>query len=355
MGVASPRMVAIIFINSGDIEFNTSEPGGFYAGAGWETQGQYGAFSGTPIHSFAFITAKHLGGNVGDAFKLLGERYITVGYYPDPNSDLAIWKVDRPLPFTVAIPESSPEVQTEIIIFGRGTQRGEAIISPDTNGKLRGWKLGETDHRLRWGTNQITAYLDKNNNQVGRNNPNAQFIACQFDNFSNTNECTLSVGDSGGGVYVIDQGRWKLLGINFGVSGPYKTSLRESGYKAAVFDTGSLYTWVNGAWILTPDREEAQPGFFLVSLLPQKSGYIQKVLTALDNGMEPIELQTSRSIKEAFSPTRNFEILWKERIVRIPIDDTTAFIKPGAYFPFSIESVTVAPSGSHLDISFRNN
>ena len=69
---------------------NTTAPNGPLASSGWQWEGNWGAFLGTPISKNYFITAEHIGGTVGDAFVFNGRRYYTTATYDDPQSDLQI-------------------------------------------------------------------------------------------------------------------------------------------------------------------------------------------------------------------------------------------------------------------------
>src|SRR4030095_5029895 len=59
---------AVLFDATGDPTFNTTAPTGALASSGWELQGQWSIFLGTPIASNFFITAAHFGGTPGELF-----------------------------------------------------------------------------------------------------------------------------------------------------------------------------------------------------------------------------------------------------------------------------------------------
>src|SRR5580693_5424744 len=87
------RAAAVILYGTGDPSANTTAPTGTLAGSGWQYEGQFGSFLGTIIASNYFVTAKHIGGNVGQSFIFNGATYTTTAVFPDPSSDLQIWQV----------------------------------------------------------------------------------------------------------------------------------------------------------------------------------------------------------------------------------------------------------------------
>ena len=84
---------AVLFQSTADPAFNASAPTGSLAGSGWEWEGQWGLFLGTPIVPNFFITAQHVGGVVGGLFVLNGVAHVTTAYFDDPSSDLRIWQI----------------------------------------------------------------------------------------------------------------------------------------------------------------------------------------------------------------------------------------------------------------------
>src|SRR5690242_1174098 len=72
---------AVIFYSTGDPSYNTNAPGGALTNSGWQYQGAWATFSGTVISSNAFITAKHVGGTVGDLFTFQGAQYTTTASF----------------------------------------------------------------------------------------------------------------------------------------------------------------------------------------------------------------------------------------------------------------------------------
>src|SRR5438067_85648 len=118
---------------------NKSAPTGTLAGSGWQWQGNWGAFTGTPIAKNYFIAASHIGGSVGQTLTLNGKSYTTTAMFDDPNSDLRIWKTSQSFSSWAPIYTGSGEVGKTAVLFGRGTARGSAV---NVNGSIHGWPWG---------------------------------------------------------------------------------------------------------------------------------------------------------------------------------------------------------------------
>ena len=137
---------AVVFLATGDPSYNTAEPDGDLAGSGWQLQGNWLNFLGTPIAPNLFITAKHVSGAIGTTFEFQGGFYQTIDSYADPNSDLRIFRVCGTFPEFAEIYSESSEAGKAMVVFGRGTQRGdEATILDDDQVILKGWKWGIGD------------------------------------------------------------------------------------------------------------------------------------------------------------------------------------------------------------------
>src|SRR5882757_11346916 len=59
LGASSAK--AILFYQTGDPNYNTTAPGGSLTNSGWQYEGTWGGFLGTPIAPKYFITAAHVG------------------------------------------------------------------------------------------------------------------------------------------------------------------------------------------------------------------------------------------------------------------------------------------------------
>src|SRR5437868_15540862 len=86
--VSSVWTSAMVFYSTGDPHYNTTPPGGDLAGSGWDLQGD--AFTGVPIAPNYFMTATHIGGNVGDTFSFHGIVYPMIASFVHPFADLKI-------------------------------------------------------------------------------------------------------------------------------------------------------------------------------------------------------------------------------------------------------------------------
>src|SRR5882724_6913010 len=118
---------SVIFYSTGDPSYNTNAPEGALTNSGWQYQGTWSSFDGTVISSNAFITAKHVGGSVGEPFTFQGVQYTTTASYESPDSDLRIWRVAGQFPVFAPLYTKRAENGKNIVVFGRGTQRGAEV------------------------------------------------------------------------------------------------------------------------------------------------------------------------------------------------------------------------------------
>jgi hypothetical protein len=240
----------VILYGTADPAANTTAPTGALMNSGWQFEGQFGGFLGTAIASNYFITAKHIGGSVGQTFTLNGTTYTTIAVFPDPFSDLQIWQVAGTFPLQAPLYAGTPgsEVNLFLTVFGRGTQRGNSVFV-GTVSHEGGWLWGPSDAVQRWGTNIVGSIV---------NDPTyGALLRVPFNNNGGPNDGHLSVGDSGGGVFVSNttSKRWELAGINLAVDGPFSTSSNgANAFNAAMFDTTGLFVdGGSGNWVAAPN------------------------------------------------------------------------------------------------------
>jgi hypothetical protein len=275
---------AVLFYSTDDPEYNTTEPAGSLAGSGWQHEGFWGGFLGTPIGSNLFITAQHVGGQSGDKFTFQGVDYYAMDYFDDPNTDLRIWRVCGTFSSYAPLYTNNDEINKGLVVLGRGTQRGTPVLSSPGN-ILKGWQSGPYDGRMRWGENKVSTTVT--DPSLG------DFLVVAFDANGGTNEAHLSSGDSGGAVFIQDGGTWKLAGINYAVEGPYNTNTVGAGFQAAIFDEGGLYKGGEGKWILVTDRFQNVPGVFYVSRISANLGWINGILSTYGGVPPPPVLQAA--------------------------------------------------------------
>jgi len=253
---------AIILFRTSDPTANTTEPTGTLAGTGWQYQGLFGAFLGTAIAPHFFITAQHIGVQ-SNTFFYRDVNYTILRWFDDPNSDLRIYEVAEQFPGYSPLYAKNNEPGQHLVVFGRGTQRGSEVFS---GGILRGWQWGGADAAVRWGENQVSEIVSFGS--LG------DMLYALFDSNGFPEEAHLSVGDSGGGVFLSDNGVWKLAGLNYSVDGPFATSAGGDGFLAALFDMRGFYG-ING--ILITGTAPVPSGFY-ASRISSKLAWIQSII-----------------------------------------------------------------------------
>jgi hypothetical protein len=250
----------VILFDTGDPSVNTTAPTGDLAGSGWQFEGVWGGRPGTPIAPNFFITAHHFG-FAGTVFTFQGVDYHLVPTgnsndpyvnFADPFSDLIIWQVVETFPTFAPLYPTGDEVGQRLVVIGRGTQRGTEVT---LNGTLRGWNWGAADGAQRWGENFVSAIVPDPSYH--------ELIYATFDQNGLPSEAHLSSGDSGGGVFIEQNGVWKLAAINLGVDDLY-TQPSDSGHLvAAIFDARGYYNKLSdGSFVLISGADPVPTGFY---------------------------------------------------------------------------------------------
>ncbi|HEX9047449.1 MAG TPA: hypothetical protein VF988_10520 [Verrucomicrobiae bacterium] len=304
LGLVTQTSNAVMLYGSGDPAYNTTPPTGALADSGWQYEGYWGGFLGTPIAPQYFIAAHHVGGAVGQTFSFNGVSYTTTAYWDDPNSDLRIWKVDGTFPTYAPLYSTSDEAGKTLVNIGRGTQRGAAVYVAEvdtvyttnvvdlkslgisrktaqtlypsatfkgqtmyvvtsqvvTNQVLKGWEAGAYDGVMRWGQNQVCSA--------------GGLLVAAFTGTNGPNEGYLSGGDSSGGVFIQNSsGVWCLAGINYGVDGPFATDVSSPSFYGAIFDESNLY--VSGAYVTA--NGTPQPAYYYASRISSSLTWIKSI------------------------------------------------------------------------------
>lgn len=285
---SAPNAGAVIVM--GEQGRNLTPPTGEYADSGWQYEGAWGSFAGTAIGPHHFITAKHCGGIVGDVFEFDGRYYETVARAEVPDCDLTVWTVAGKLPRWAALYEGRREEGREVALFGRGTSRGYPVM---VEGERKGWLWGPQDGRLSWGTNWVMGALATGGNSTLSEGDKLIF---DFSEFGGPNEGAVSSGDSGGGVFMREKGKWVLAGVLFGTISRYSRrvdKMRFSTFDAAIFDVTGLWRETNNGYFPARDGD-AMMGTSL-SVATRISSYTPFIRSVLAKPVRPQYLTNRRA------------------------------------------------------------
>ena len=268
---------SIVFYSTDSVTANTTTPGD---NSGWQFQGRFNNFLGTPIASRYFLTANHLNQQVGTPFYFHGETFNTVASYGDPSgSDLRIFQVDHDFPIWSPLYIGNNEAGREIRVYGRGGQRGAPITH---DGAVIGWLPSPSGSAQRWGRNIVTAiYAD-----------DPHYLYANFDAPGVPSEAHFTVGDSGGGGFILEDGLWKLASTNYAVDDVYTEPKASSQLVAPIFDARGYYTRIAQAdlpasFVLLTGEQPVPTAFYCTRVSPSLS-WIQSV-TGVDPAILPTE------------------------------------------------------------------
>lgn len=284
--LCAPSAYAVLFYDTGSNLHNITAPTGTYQDSGWQYQGYYGAYLGTMIAPQYFITAQHMGtqgssfvsagifnGSVDVTYTIDTSANGGAGFWDIAGTDLRVLKINEYFPGYATLYTGSSEQGLEMVAMGRGGARGADVM---VSGTLQGWRHTAGDGVARWGSNIVS--------DVTTIPGLGGMLVASFDASGpehSLEEATLSVGDSGGAVFVNDGGLWKLAGINYSVDGMFDTNNTTgdgSEFNAALFDRGGLYQGSDGqGWTLIPNAGPDNPSSMYASRISTNAAAIQAI------------------------------------------------------------------------------
>lgn len=164
--------------------------------------GTWNGSSAVAVGSRWVVTAKHVGGTVGQTFVMNGVAYAATAIYsPPPPADLQLIELQSVLPgWHLIAPQ--PTTGTQVTVVGFGYQAGSTIATGVNWSDQR----GET-----WGQNTL--------DYVGTSAMSFRFQRSNQGGIAH--ECAGATHDSGGGVFVtMPSGALRLVGIITSIDGP---------------------------------------------------------------------------------------------------------------------------------------
>jgi hypothetical protein len=332
LNIVSAR--AIIFYSTGDPNYNTTAPVSSLTNSGWQYEGFWGDFLGTPIAPKYFISASHIYVQPGTALVFRGVSYTAITNYDDPSSDLRIWRICGTFPEYAQLYSNTNEVGQSLVVIGRGTQRGAPVTTTDVLGavKTNGWQWGPYDGLVRWGENAVAGVVD--GDSIFGSGLGA-LLQATFDASGGANECHLSFGDSGGALFIKDGSVWTLAGINYAVDGPYNTTNTDLGFDAAIFDGVGLYEKdIAGIWL-----PASGPGSFYATRVSAHASWINSVINANVAAVPPI-LQSSTSAADGYADEINATVD-ASKTITVALPGGSRFYRLRACDPLTIKSIQV--------------
>ena len=264
---------AVIVMGSADSIVHRTAPTGKLAGSGWDWQ--MGPSGGTVIGPHHILTAAHLGLWTNSIITWDGLGYRVSEAVDAPDSDLRLLRVSGRLGSWAPLNTTTNEIGQTVVLFGRGGPRGDAVLGTvEGQSTLCGWLWLPTDHVLRWGTNQIVDLQTTSTSNPG------EYLVAAFDADGGNDEATVSVGDSGGGVFLQHDGTWVLAGVMSAVQSTFKRTAEGSVFYAALFNRRPFLEELSpGVWEHDPSSIEQPETVWIATRVSAYQDWLQTQLS----------------------------------------------------------------------------
>jgi len=202
-------------------------------------------YTATPITSNMIIAPSHIFPGSTTSFVYSNGTATATTYTVQVVAtldDLALWEVQSgSFSLTAPIYTGNSEATSTIVDLGRGYQRGTAVTG--------GWDWGGSQGPLSWGTNTVAAVVTSA--QLGTSGSlGGDFLQYDFTNQTNPlapgynpNECMVTPFDSGGGVFIDNNGSYQLAGLNTEFNQVFESNGTPVG--GTLYDTYGYYNEVS--------------------------------------------------------------------------------------------------------------
>lgn len=251
----APTPARAVLLFGGDGSPNLSAPTGQYANSGYDNAAFYLNYNidpnvcTWPISPTWAIRAQHTVQEGTGSILQDGIPHTIVRTVNLPGTDLALSEVDTPFPRYSQMYQGVAAPGSEEMIFGHGFQnKGAPIYTPGTTDHLAGWTFANTYNQYGWGRNLLQ---ETTNVQIGSSVTNclySTFNAPTLDDgtpnpqFLGNDEATAAFGDSSGGVFIKQDGVWKLAGCIYAIdAGVYTEPNGTTPWTGAIFDARGMY------------------------------------------------------------------------------------------------------------------
>jgi hypothetical protein len=214
---ASPA--AAILIDSGDGTGNVTAPPN---DPGWENVGRAG-LNAVYVGYGWMLTAAHVslaGGQAllaGKLYPIAAPSIVVFAQDANNDADLQAFRIDpwpRHLPL-LPIRQQTPGLDTPVVMIGTAFPRG-----PATRWRgIDGYEWDIVAGPKRWGTNDIGGVVSQGSPPTNAitldiNGRPTEVLVTDFTEGTGGDECAVTLGDSGGALFVDEAGSWELAGIH---------------------------------------------------------------------------------------------------------------------------------------------
>jgi hypothetical protein len=205
---------AAVVITSGDGAGNTTAPPD---DPGWDNVVNLNGLTGVYLGNGWVLTANHVGARNmvvdSDVYEPVSGSEVQLQTDVSNAADLLLFQIlrDPGLP-GVEIAASAPLPGTEVVMIGRGRNRGAGTSA--CYPVRQGW-LWETAKTMRWGTNAV----ERNGINLSISGTLTRAFSTEFDESLQTeHEAQAATGDSGGAIFLENGEAWELAGIMTAIS-----------------------------------------------------------------------------------------------------------------------------------------
>ena len=306
------HLYAVFFLATENPEHNTTPPANAAEARAWDLQGIWRTCQGTPIAPRWFLSAKHIGGAIGDPFTVHGKTHYAIARILDPDSDLVLWGVTESFQDHAALFREGDEIGQRMLVFGRGEIRGRPVfLEKDSIQELRGWERGSGRAVMRWGENLVTEIAD---DPVLIQKGLGHLIGAEFNRDGLPDEAGLGPCDSGGGMFLWQDNEWKLAAINYAAGGRYNTTREGKGFDAMLFDGGGFFVCNDGScraedsWDFIEDDEVDQPSSIWGTRIQHRSSWIEQNIADMPDPETSIVLESAQEVTGPFKPESGWRL-----------------------------------------------
>lgn len=220
-------------INYGSMVRNTTAPTGSYADSGWQYAGFYGNNSPVwPVSENWALQAAHTNPAVGSVVLLNGQNHTVVETSFLAGTDMALVRVATPFATYAPLYSGGDETGREMMVFGSGFNlKDQPILQPipgTTTNRMVGHTFRNEGPTYSWGRNSVARSRVIEANGIVMDTLYSTYDRPTLDDGSlnpnsvGADEAMAGFGDSSGGVFIQQDGQWRLAGIIYAIdSGIY--------------------------------------------------------------------------------------------------------------------------------------